>query len=98
LDCSVKNATAELQYTVYGGITEGTFEPNPDIAGIGVSRTNIQRANSAVECDEQILYAFFSIAALALVTSSIYLILQITPALNFTGIHARVHKAPHASR
>jgi hypothetical protein len=39
LNCTIVNATAEIPYTVVGGILHGEFEPNPDVAGVGVSCT-----------------------------------------------------------
>ncbi|KAI9772342.1 MAG: hypothetical protein M1840_001091 [Geoglossum simile] len=45
------------------------FEPDPDVAGIGV------------------IFAFFSVALLALSMSAIYLILQLTKFMRFTGVN-----------
>ncbi|KAH0562199.1 hypothetical protein GP486_003100 [Trichoglossum hirsutum] len=72
LDCTVTNATDTTPYRVIGGLHHGEFEPNPDVAGVGV------------------LYAFFSVACLALATSATYLILQLTKFMKFTGMSAGV--------
>lgn len=45
-------------------------------------------AYPAIKCDGQILYAFFSVAALALLTSLIYLVLQTTTFMSFTGLYS----------
>ena len=42
--------------------------------------------------DGQVLYAFFSVASLALFISAIYLILQLTPFMKFTGVNPWMHQ------
>jgi hypothetical protein len=47
LNCIVQNATATTPYRVIGGLHHGEFEPNPDVAGVGVSHTNIHSSISS---------------------------------------------------
>ncbi|KAF7513525.1 hypothetical protein GJ744_008819 [Endocarpon pusillum] len=77
LNCSLLNATTPYNYTVVGGIHHREFEPNPDVAGIGI------------------LFAFFSVAALALLISLIYLLLQTTKFMHFTGVDTWVQHEVH---
>ncbi len=37
LDCSKPVANADGTYAIVGGISRGQFQPDPDVAGIGVS-------------------------------------------------------------
>ncbi|KAI9771578.1 MAG: hypothetical protein M1839_002771 [Geoglossum umbratile] len=69
LDCTVVNATSTVPYRMLGNLTHGEFEPNPDVAGVGV------------------IYAFFSVACLALSISALYLLLQLTRFMKFTGMN-----------
>jgi hypothetical protein len=54
-------------------------------------------AYPAIEYDGQILYAFVSVAALALLTSLIYLVLQATPFMKVTGVYTCAHQLQKTS-
>ena len=46
-DCKIKLDLSERKVTAYGSVTYRNFEPNPDIAGIGVSVSSFIGSNSS---------------------------------------------------